>query len=103
MKKLKTRKNIRLKTYDYSQNGMYFITICTKNRMKLFGEIKRGGLDRPAIPQIIGLYKSGVTRIYNKKNKINIQLWQRGYYEHIIRNKKEYQKICEYIKNNPKR
>jgi len=26
------RRSIRLKNYDYSQNGAYFITICTKNR-----------------------------------------------------------------------
>ena len=33
------RKSIRLKGYDYSQNGLYFITICTYNRECLFGEI----------------------------------------------------------------
>ena len=33
------RKSIRLKNYDYSQNGVYFITICTKNRRCLFGTI----------------------------------------------------------------
>ena len=33
------RKSIRLKNYDYSQEGLYFITICTENREKLFGEI----------------------------------------------------------------
>ena len=30
------RKSIRLKEYDYSKNGMYFITICTQNRRNLF-------------------------------------------------------------------
>lgn len=39
---LKNRKSNRLKNYDYSQNGMYFITICTKNREHFFGEIKNG-------------------------------------------------------------
>ena len=29
------------------------------------------------------------------------RLWQRNYYEHIIRNDEEYQGIAEYIKNNP--
>lgn len=33
------RQSIRLKGYDYSQNGMYFITICAQNRACLFGEI----------------------------------------------------------------
>ena len=34
-KYLKKRKSIRLKEYDYSQEGMYYITICTKNKINL--------------------------------------------------------------------
>ena len=33
------RKSIRLKGYDYSRDGFYFITICTQDRKHLFGEI----------------------------------------------------------------
>ena len=33
------RRSIRLKNYDYSQAGMYFITICTHKKQCLFGEI----------------------------------------------------------------
>ncbi|NBA88380.1 hypothetical protein GVN16_21585 [Emticicia sp. CRIBPO] len=36
----KTRKRFRLAGYDYSQNGAYFITIVTKNRIPFFGEIR---------------------------------------------------------------
>lgn len=36
------RKSYRLKNYDYSSNGYYFITICTKNMIKHFGEIIDG-------------------------------------------------------------
>jgi len=36
------RRSIRLKNYDYSQAGAYFITICTQNREHLFGEISNG-------------------------------------------------------------
>jgi putative transposase len=39
---MKNRKSNRLKNYDYSQNGIYFVTICTKNRDEFFGEIKNG-------------------------------------------------------------
>ena len=39
---LKKRKSIRLLDYDYSQNGMYFVTICTQNRQCIFGDIKNG-------------------------------------------------------------
>jgi len=33
------RKSIRLKNYDYSDNGFYFLTICTWNRECIFGEV----------------------------------------------------------------
>ena len=33
------RGSIRLKGYDYSQAGLYFITICTQNRKCIFGKI----------------------------------------------------------------
>ena len=35
----KHRRSIRLKGYDYSQSGGYFVTLCTRNRECLFGEI----------------------------------------------------------------
>jgi len=35
-------RSIRLKGYDYSQAGYYFITAVTQNRINLFGEIKNG-------------------------------------------------------------
>ena len=44
------RRSIRLKRYDYSQEGLYFITICTQNREHFFGEIRRGDdLSRPGM------------------------------------------------------
>ena len=36
------RRSIRLKGYDYSQAGLYFITICCQDRACLFGKIKNG-------------------------------------------------------------
>ncbi len=36
------RRSIRLQGYDYSQNGAYFITICTQDRKNFFGEINGG-------------------------------------------------------------
>ena len=38
----KERKRLRLKAYDYSQPGAYFVTICTKDREHRFGEIVDG-------------------------------------------------------------
>jgi hypothetical protein len=39
MQKLLTRKQIRLKNYDYSSNEYYHITLCSQNRQNIFGEI----------------------------------------------------------------
>ena len=36
------RRSIRLREYDYSQAGAYFVTICTRNRECLFGNIIDG-------------------------------------------------------------
>jgi putative transposase len=36
------RRSIRLKDYDYSQGGAYFITVCTRKRENLFGNVTEG-------------------------------------------------------------
>jgi REP element-mobilizing transposase RayT len=60
---------------------------------------------RTTVGRIVGAYKSLVFKkcleISNLKNCILGKLWQRNYYEHIIRNEEEYAKIAEYIQNNP--
>ena len=34
--------SLRLKGYDYTSEGLYFITICTKDRQHYFGKISKG-------------------------------------------------------------
>lgn len=45
-KNLPIRKNIRLKQYDYSQKGYYFITICIKNRRKILSRIENNNFSK---------------------------------------------------------
>ena len=47
-----TRKKNRLSNYDYSQNGAYFITICTENRKCLLSTIVGAIIDRPAYSRL---------------------------------------------------
>ena len=161
------RHSIRLPEYDYSGEGFYFVTICTRNRECLLGKIVdgemilskagqiiaewylkipekyshvscwdyvimpnhfhciiqindddfvgagfacplRSGEDRagnprpyrPTLGQIIGYFKYQTTQSVNCPNK---RLWQRNYYEHIIRNQQSYNLISEYIQTNPLR
>ncbi len=36
------RRSLRLKDYDYAQQGAYFVTVCTKNRECFFGDVEDG-------------------------------------------------------------
>lgn len=51
--------------------------------------------NRIPLSQIIGLFKSGVSR------EIGFPVWQRSFYDHIIRNETDYGNIWNYIDNNP--
>lgn len=47
------RRLVRLKGYDYSQEGLYFITICAQNRTCLFGEIIAGEMRLNQVGEIV--------------------------------------------------
>lgn len=179
------RRSIRLKDYDYAGPGAYFVTICTQNRLCLFGDIADGemalndagcmvdkwweklrdkydaveideyvvmpnhfhgiivittrdsnvgaiprnrpdgvghGLDdihRKQFPgenmvsplrglgQYVSWFKRMATNEYIRGVKqynwqtFSGKLWQRNYYEHIIRDGDELHRVREYIINNP--
>ena len=146
---LQKRKKLRIPKYDYSSEGLYFLTICTKDRKCILSEIKQddkshkielltcGKITEKYIESINNIYTdvkidnyiimpnhvhficcvcgssrtptptnqripaliSTMKRLINKES--NEKVWQRNYYEHIIRNEKEYLAILEYIENNP--
>ena len=169
------RRSIRLKGYDYSQAGLYFITICCHNRICRFGAVVDGKMilndagiiadscwleipkhfpnavlheyiimpnhvhgiitvgannvgandylplpsnetpiqsnepPRPlqhgtsrTIGSMVRGFKIGVTRWFRANTDIHA-VWQRNYYEHIIRNEDAYLAIAEYIQTNPQR
>lgn len=52
----RNRKNIRLKGYDYSSKGLYFITICTKDRVHYFGKIEHQKFEYSPIGAIAYTY-----------------------------------------------
>ncbi len=57
----------------------------------------------PTLGHIICAFKSistiQVNRLLSRSGK---RLWQRNYYEHIIRNEREFDRICRYIEENPR-
>ncbi|MBN1535924.1 MAG: hypothetical protein JW908_04270 [Anaerolineales bacterium] len=57
-----------------------------------------------SIPTIVRAFKSAATRQINLyRNTPGALVWQRNYYEHVIRDEKSYNQIAEYILNNPLR
>ena len=53
MKNLPVRKPNRLKNYDYSRNGAYFVTILVENRAEIFGKIENGKMILNEYGQIV--------------------------------------------------
>ena len=152
------RRSIRLRDYDYSQAGAYFVTICTHNHECLFGEIADGvmmlnasgriaaqcwreipshfphsALDEwvimpnhlhgiviltdtvgaknfsplqngtsKTIGSIVRGFKIGVTKWMRQHTDVHT-VWQRNYWEHIIRDDADLHRIRQYICNNPAR
>ena len=52
------------------------------------------------LSQIVGLYKSGVTRQIHRAGS-DIVVWQRSFHDRVIRNQQEYEKFWLYIHGNP--
>lgn len=61
----------------------------------------------PTVGGVVGAFKSTVTVLYGQGVKrcdwpaLRGRLWQRNYYEHIIRNEDALGRMREYISNNP--
>jgi len=62
--------------------------------------IRHEGKGDPAIPQIINLLKTGITKEVRIRYP-DITVWQRSFHDHIIRNRQSYEKIWLYIDANP--
>lgn len=76
-----------------------------RNRTLINGTIYRTKFESPSnnLGAIIRGYKSAVTKQINLMRKTpGTKLWQRNYYDHIIRNEESLFHIREYIKNNPR-
>jgi putative transposase len=152
------RKQLRLLGYDYSQPGLYYITMVTQDRLHLFGNIRQGemflstfghlakrhwrylpyrypgirmdefvvmpdhihgiiaiavgagftDLAKPAptpraLSEIIrGFKTSSAISINDDRQTPGRPVWQRNYYERIIRNQMELERTRQYIRDNPK-
>ena len=63
--------------------------------------IPKGPAPRSIAAVIAGFKSATATRINELRGTFGARVWQRGYYEHVIRNEADLQEIREYIANNP--
>ncbi len=67
------------------------------------GAIRESPLQkRSLLSQVIGYFKMNTSKSIHQ-NDPNIRVWQRNFYDHVIRNESELDKIREYIATNPLR
>jgi len=60
------------------------------------------GPKRASLASIIGAFKSSASRHINAATSARISpLWQRGYYDHVVRSDDALDRVREYIRNNP--
>ena len=109
MNELPVRKQIRLRNYDYSQSGCYFVTMCVKDKQELYVIMPNhihmiivirqtaGDRGRSPLQEIVRNLKSYVTKT------AGFSPWQRSFHDHIIRNDEDYLRIWKYIDENPAR
>jgi len=150
---LKQRKSNRLRNYDYSQGGYYFITICTQDRIEWFGKIQNGVIELnengaiavkqwiwlgeqypyvvldsyavmpnhfhgimginagngrgrslqkiKSLSELVGAFKTTSSKLIHRIG-VGGFLWQKSFYDHIIRDELSLNRIRKYIMNNPK-
>ncbi len=138
--KIHNRQSIRLKGWDYSHPGLYFITICAQNHTHLFGYIQNKKMhlndagkmvekwyfemenkypnikcdEHIVMPNhfhciMMDWFKTMTTNAYIRGVKsenwprFEKRVWQKRYWDHIIRNENDYIRISAYIINNPKK
>ena len=71
-------------------------TACRAPTVERFGKAVTG-----SIPTIVRSFKSAVTKRMNELwNTPGAKVWQRNYWEHVVRNERELHRIREYIINN---
>ena len=92
---LPKRKPTRLKRYDYSTPGAYFITVCTHNRKQMLSPLRH----RSIVDKAIGYLKMNSSRMIHQKG-FDETIWQRSYHDHIIRGEEDYKKVWKYIDAN---
>jgi putative transposase len=86
----------------FQQNLLILSENVSRRKSDILRYEKFGKPTKKTIPTIIRSYKAAVSKKINELNsELRIKVWQRNYYEHIIRNETALRNIRKYIRNNP--
>ena len=94
----KTRFNVEINQYVIMPNHVHLIVEIIPNDMRAIRESPLQS--RSLISQIVGFIKANSSKEIHKINP-DLDVWQRGFYDHIIRDKHDYEEISKYIYENP--
>ena len=97
--------NIRLDSFIVMPNHIHGIIIITiSSTTNHVGAGLRPAPTRHGLPEIVRALKSfSARRINQLRGTPGATVWQRGYYEHIIRNERQLNRLRNYIETNPLR
>ena len=104
----RVRPNVQLDAFVIMPNHMHGILLimddAPESANSALSMSRVGGNAPGSLGQIIGHFKSIVTkRIRKSVSSTTVQVWQRNYYEHVIRTESDMQRVREYIIANPAR
>jgi len=108
----KVRNNVSLDEYVIMPNHFHGILVFDESdtvsmisstpELHLRG--KCSGASPGSVGAIIGQVKSRTARrINHSRGTLGVKVWQRNYYEHVIRDDNDLDDIRQYIKNNPEK
>jgi REP element-mobilizing transposase RayT len=96
--------NIALDTFVVMPNHVHGIIVINTGATHASPLQRRSGPLQHSIGAMVGSFKSAATRHINQHRQISCTpVWQRNYYEHIIRNEESLNRIRQYIIDNPAR
>ncbi len=104
-KSARIRNEIDLDAFVIMPNHIHGICFITDRPDRATGRSPlQLGPARRSLGAFIGGFKSAVTKRINElQGSSGVSLWQRNYFEHVIRNENSLEHIREYILNNPAR
>ena len=97
-------KHASLDEWIVMPNHLHGIILLTKKQGESAAKPPERGAAPGSLSSVVGTYKSMVThRINNLRRTPGGKVWQRGYFERIVRNERELNAIRQYICTNPTR